>query len=571
MRGIRKNMDRNNKYSIGLDYGTNSVRAVIVDISNGEEIASYVYNYTKGKNGIILDPKNHNVARQHPYDYIKGLEICILGVLKQVKNKRKFDPNNIIGIGIDTTGSTPIPVDKEGVPLAFQKEFKNNINALAWLWKDHSSHLEAAEITELAYNEYPQYILKCGGTYSSEWFFSKILHCLRVDKKVFDAAYSWVELADYIPAVLTGNTDPLTIKRSICAAGHKAMYNEQYGGLPSKEFLSKLDPKLGELIDRLYTKAEPSNVKAGNISSEYAKKFGLSKDVSIAVGAFDAHMGAVGAGIKPSTLVKIIGTSTCDMMVVPKTDKLENIPGLCGIVDSSILPGYWGLEAGQSAVGDILYWFVDYIVQKSSGQDPHKTLTAKASKLKPGETGLLTIDWHNGNRTILVDPQLTGLTVGFTLGTKPEHIYRSIIEATAFGAKVIIDRFQEYGVKVNEVIGCGGIAEKNPLFMQIYSDVLGVEIKISRSSQTCALGAAIFGAVCAGKEKSGYENVEQAQEKMCGIKKVYKPIKQNHIIYQKIFKLYRQLHDIFGTQTYSSNLFHVMKDLLKIEQEKLIE
>jgi L-ribulokinase len=559
-------MDKNKKFSIGLDYGTSSARAVVVDIDTGEEITSCVYAYQKGKDGILLDHTNHDVARQHPADYLQGLETCIAGVIKSAKKNKRFKPELVIGIGVDTTGSTPIPVTKNGIPLAFTKEFKTNINAMAWLWKDHSSHAEAIEITDLARAKYPQYLAKCGGTYSSEWFFSKVLHCLRVDRKVFNAAYSWVEFCDYIPAILTGDVNPSRIKRSICAAGHKAMYNDQYGGLPKKEFLAKLDPQLASLRDRLYDKAYPAGIKAGNISKKYAAKFGLPADVCISVGAFDAHMGAVGAGIKPGTLSKVIGTSSCDMMIYPKTGDLKDIPGLCGIVDSSIVPGYWGLEAGQSAVGDLLYWFVDNFTHKTMlGGEPHKMLTAKAAKLKPGQAGLLALDWNNGNRTVLVDSRLTGLIVGYTLQTKPEHVYRSLIEGTAFGAKVIIDRFQEYGVKVNEVINCGGIAEKNPLFMQIYCDVFGVDMKVSRSSQTCALGAAIFGAVSAGKTKSGYDTVEQAQQKICGIKKTYTPDKKNYAIYQKLFKLYRQLHDSFGTQSYSGTMYNVMKELLQLK------
>lgn len=549
------------KYAIGVDYGTNSVRAVIIDISDGEEIASYVYNYEKGKDGIILDSKNHNVARQHPVDYIQGLETCIKKVLNRANKNRKFD---IVGIGVDTTGSTPLPVDREGVPLGLKKEFRNNRNALAWLWKDHSGYGEAEEITELAKKEYPQYVNKCGGIYSSEWFFSKILHCLRADPVVFDAAYSWVELCDFIPALLSGNIKPENIKRGICAAGHKAMFNKEYGGLPSKEFLAKLNPKLADLRDRLYANAYPAGIKAGNISKKYAKMFGLSEDTAISVGAFDAHMGAVGAGIAPGSMVKIIGTSTCDMAVAPKTETITDIPGLCGIVDGSILPGYWGLEAGQSAVGDILYWFVDNFVRgKEYGKDPHKFLSKKAGELSPGETGLLTIDWHNGNRTVLVDQRLTGLTVGFTLGTKPEHIYRSIIEGTAFGAKIIISRFEKYGVKINDLICTGGIADKNPVFMQVYADVLDRELKVAKSNQTCALGAAIFGIIAAGREKSGYEKIEDIQKKICGIKKVYTPGRENVSKYKDIFGLYKQLHDTFGTKKQEYNLFNVMKELLK--------
>ncbi len=360
------------KFSIGLDFGTNSVRVLLVDVSNGDEIATYVHNYESGDAGIITDSKDSNVARQSPVDWINGMETSIKKVIAKAKKKKGFNPENIIGIGIDTTGSTPVPVDKNGTPLSFYKEFKNNKNALAWLWKDHSSYAEAEEITALAREEHPEYLSKCGGAYSSEWFFSKILHCLRNDPKVFDSAYSWVEFADYIPGVLTGISDPLKIKRSVCAAGHKAMYNdgrpagtrlrrvgEGKNGLPAAEFLDKLDPKLGDLRrSRLYDKAYTSDVPAGKLSSDWAKKIGLSAGTPVAVGAFDAHLGAVGAGIKPGVLVKIIGTSACDMLVVPNSEKLADVPGLCGIVNGSILPGYFGLEAGQCAVGDIFNWFV---------------------------------------------------------------------------------------------------------------------------------------------------------------------------------------------------------------------
>ncbi|OIO75681.1 MAG: ribulokinase [Elusimicrobia bacterium CG1_02_37_114] len=554
------------KYSLGLDYGTNSVRALLVNTNNGREVTTYVHNYKRGVDGIILDRKNHNLARQDPQDYVESMEICIKQVINQTKKKIKnFSSGEIIGIGVDTTGSTPIPVDEKGQPLSFRKEFRNNPNAMAWLWKDHTGYEEAEEITELAKKRNEPYLAKCGGVYSSEWFFSKILHCLRTDSKVFESAYSWVELADFIPGLLTGKQSPAELKRSVCAAGHKAMYNPQWGGLPSKEFLSELDPRLAELRDNLYTKAYSADVQAGKISPENAKKFGLREDVAISVGAFDAHMGAVGAGIKPGVLVKILGTSTCDMMVVPNKERLSDIPGLCGIVDGSILPGYFGLEAGQSAVGDIFNWFTKNFIPKEYKVDVHRLLSQKMSKLRPGESGLLALDWNNGNRTILVDAKLTGLILGQTLHTTPEEIYRALIEATAFGAKVIINRFEEYGVKVEEIVNCGGIAEKNRLLMQIYADILGRPMKISRSAQTCALGAAIFGAVAAGKSMGGYETVESAQSAMCGLKDtVYRPNQKNRKTYEELFTLYRQLHDIFGTRGSSYNLFNVMKDLLKI-------
>ncbi len=499
------------------------------------------------------------------------MESSIKEVLSSARKNKNFRPNNVIGIGIATTGSTPLPIDRWALPLAFHKEFKNNKNALAWLWKDHTSYKEAEEITQLARKEHPEYLAKCGGIYSSEWFFSKILHCLHIDPKVFDAAYSWVELSDYIPAVLTGITDPLKIKRGVCAAGHKAMYNEKWGGLPSLEFLSKLSPKFTDLRNRLYKKTYTSDVSAGGLSFVWAKKLSLPQGISVAVGAFDAHMGGVGAGIKLGVLVKIIGTSTCDIMAVPNKEKIADIPGLCGIVDGSILPGYLGLEAGQSAVGDIFNWFINNFVPpayhkeaKLRGIDIHALLTEKAKKLKPGESGLLALDWNNGNRTILVDARLTGMIIGQTLHTKPEEVYRSLIEATGFGAKVIINRFEEYGVKVREVINCGGIAEKNPLLMQIYADIFNRPIKTSRSTQTCALGAAIFASVAGG----AYRKTEDAQKAICGLKKiVYNPNPASQKIYNKLYAIYKELHDSFGTEIYNKNLFHIMKELLKIKEQ----
>jgi len=551
-------------YTIGLDYGTNSVRCLIVDVTNGDEVGSNVHEYETGEAGIILDPADHNLARQNPSDYVKGIEVTVKAAIADAKNNAEdSDASKIIGIGIDTTGSTPIPVDADGMPLSMLDEFKENPNACAWLWKDHTGHAEATEITELAAKEHPEYLARCGGTYSSEWFFSKVLHCLRTDPAVFDAAYTWVECCDYIPAILTGTAKPGQIKASRCAAGHKAMFNDNWGGLPSKEFLSKLDPKLGELRGRLYEKTYTVRTEAGKLTEQWAQKLGLPAGVPVAVGAFDAHLGAVGSGIGPGKLVKIIGTSTCDMVVFESDRELADIPGICGIVDGSILPGYFGLEAGQSAVGDIFNWFVNYIQPGGSEAGSHEALTERAAKLKPGQSGLLALDWNNGNRTVLVDQRLTGLLVGQTLHTRPEEIYRALIEATAFGALTIINRFEQYGVEVSQVTNCGGIAEKNPLLMQIYADVTGREMVISRSAQSCALGAAIAGAVVGG----AHGGFADAQAAMCGIKDVtYKPIAENHKVYQKLYAIYKQLHDAFGTQDRSGRLANVMKDLLHIKE-----
>ena len=554
-------------YTIGLDYGTNSVRALIVDVANGDELATAVHEYETGEAGIILDSADHNLARQNPADYLRGTEAVIKAAVIKAKNADKdFDAGQIIGIGIDTTGSTPIPVDKNGTPLSMLAKFRGNPNACAWLWKDHTGHAEAAEITRLAEKEHPEYLAKCGGIYSSEWFFSKVFHCLRTDPYVFEAAYSWIECCDYIPAVLTDTTKPDIIKRSRCAAGHKAIFNDQWGGLPAKDFLARLDPKLGELRDRLYDKTYTIQTTAGKLAEQWADKLGLPAGIPVAVGAFDAHLGAVGSGIAPGKLVKIIGTSTCDMLVAKSDHELADIPGICGIVDGSILPGFFGLEAGQSAVGDIFNWFVNYVQPGGESAGTHEALTENAAYLKPGQSGLLALDWNNGNRTILVDQRLTGLLIGQTLHTRPEEIYRALIEATAFGALTIINRFEEYGVKVSEMINCGGIAEKNPMLMQIYADVTGREMKISRSAQSCALGACIAGAVVAGGESGGYDDFADAQAAMCGIKDVtYKPIPENHKLYQQLYTLYMQLHDAFGLRDSSGKLANVMKDLLNIK------
>ncbi len=549
------------KYTIGLDYGTNSVRTLIVNAANGKEVATAVWAYEHGEAGVILS-RDPNLARQHPADYVKGAEVTIKKALADArKNVRAFKPEQVVGIGVDTTGSTPLPVDQNGQPLAFQKRFAKNPAAMAWLWKDHTGVAEAAEITEIAKKMRPQYLAKCGGTYSSEWFFSKILRCRRTAPEVFDAAHTWVECADWIPAMLTGTEAPDKLTVGVCAAGHKAMYNDDWGGYPDAEFLGALDAKLGALRARLKDKALTISCAVGGLTKAWTERTGLQPGIPVAVGAFDAHLGGVGSGIAPGTLVKIIGTSTCDMMVVPVGQALADVPGLCGIVNGSILPGYYGLEAGQSAVGDIFNWFVNYLQPGGRKLGSHEELSAGAARLAPGESGLLALDWNNGNRTILVDQRLTGLLLGQTLYTTPAEIYRALIEATAFGALTIINRFEEYGVKVEQVVNCGGIAEKNPLVMQIYADVTGRPMKVSRSAQTCALGAAIAGAVVAG----AHPDYAAAQQAMTGLKpRAFKPNPKAHAIYRQLYPLYRKLHDAFGTKEWSGNLSDVMKQLLAI-------
>jgi L-ribulokinase len=558
-------------YAIGIDFGTNSCRSLLVNVSNGRELAGCIFPYPSGDSGVIMDSSDPNLARQNPADYLLGLEATIKGAVQDGrKADPEFSPDSVIGVGIDTTGSSPMPVDECGQALCFQDRFKDNPAAMVWLWKDHTGYKEAAQITDLASSIRPQYLSKIGGAYSSEWWWSKILHCKNTAPDVYGAARSWVEICDWIPALLTGRMAPQSIKRSVCAAGHKAMFHPSWKGLPDKEFLDMLSPGLGGLRDRLYDITYTADVRAGALSDEWAQKLGLPPSTVVAVGAFDAHMGAVGAGIRPGTLVKIIGTSTCDIMIHPNSEALPDIPGVCGIVDGSVLSGCYGIEAGQSAVGDIFSWLVNNLVPEKYGRTPQELFAAleqASAALKPGESGLLALDWNNGNRTILVDVRLTGLLIGQTLHTQPHEIYRALLEATGFGALAIIDRIQEYGVVVKEVVNCGGLAAKNPLLMQIYADITGRSMKISRSEQAPALGAAVFAAVAAGRSSGGYDSVLEAQDAMTGTGNEYQPIFKNHKIYRQLYLLYRQLYDAFGTMQWSGHMYNVMKKLLEIRDE----
>jgi len=549
-------------FTLGIDYGTNSVRSLIVRCRDGREFGSAIVPYPSGAEGILLNPRDHNLARQHPGDYLYGLEKSVREAIKLAKRQAGFSPDKIIGIGVDTTGSSPIPVDAKNVPLALQKKFQKNLHAQCWLWKDHTSWREAAKITEIASKHRPQFLAKCGNTYSSEWWWSKLWHCLNVAPAVFNAAYSWVELADWVPSVLAGVTDPRQVKAGICPAGHKALYSDEWGGLPDKEFLAMLDPKLADLRDRLYPKAYDATEAAGQLCPEWAKRLGLRAGIPIAIGEFDVHYGAIGCGVTEGTLVKVIGTSTCDCGVVSASKTVADIPGICGIVKGAILPGYYGIEAGQSAVGDIFKWWVEHVCEGDGAT--HAQFSREAAKLKPGQSGLLALDWHNGNRTILVDPMLTGLIAGLTLHTTKAEIYRALIEATAFGARAIIERIREYGVPINRVVCAGGIAEKNPLLMQIYADVTGCTMLVAGSSQACALGSAVSAAVLAG----AHPDFPTAQRKMTSLKKVsYKPRAAARATYNELYRFYRQLHDSLGGLKKDADLSAVMKDLLLLKQK----
>ncbi len=548
-------------FSIGIDYGTNSVRALVVDTADGREIGTAVVNYPSGQAGVLLDARDHHLARQHPGDYLYGLERSVREALAQAAQTPGFSPDAVVGLGVDSTGSSPLPVDEKNVPLALAPQWKDHLAAQCWLWKDHTGHREAAEITARAATQRPQYIAKCGNTYSSEWFWSKIWRCLRVAPEVFDAAFSWVELADFIPATLCGVTDPRAVVRGVCCAGHKALYSDEWGGLPDKEFLATLDPKLAALRDRLYDKAHDATVAAGTLGEAWAGRLGLSAGIPVAIGEMDVHYGAIGSGVDEGTLVKVIGTSTCDCAVVAADKSVADIPGICGIVPGAILPGYYGVEAGQSAVGDIFKWWVEGVCQGDASL--HVELTKEAAALRPGQSGLLALDWHNGNRTILVDPRLTGLLLGQTLHTTRAEIYRAHIEATAFGARAIIERLREYGVPVDKVVCAGGIAEKNALLMQIYADVLGCTMEVAGSGQACALGSAVSAAVLAGE----HPDFAAAQKAMTRLKDVrYEPQPENVRAYDGLYALYRQLHDAFGGVDKAADLSGVMKTLIDLKE-----
>jgi L-ribulokinase len=547
-------------FTLGVDFGTNSVRALVVRCSDGAEYGSRVVDYPSGAQGVLLDPKDGLLARQHPGDYLFGLEESITGALAEAGRRPDFDRSKVIGIGVDTTGSSPIPVDDKNQPLGLSAKWKGDLNAQCWLWKDHTAWREAARITELSAKLRPQYIAKCGGVYSSEWFWAKLWHCLNVAPETFSAASSWVELADWIPSVLAGVAEPRLVKRGVCAAGHKALYSDDWGGLPDKEFLMALDPRLAALRDRLYEKAYDASEPAGSLSSDWATKLGLQIGIPIAIGEFDVHYGAIGCGVREGTLVKVIGTSTCDCAVVSAERPVADIPGICGIVKGAILPGFFGIEAGQSAVGDIFRWWVEVVLGGDAAL--HAELTAEAAKQCPGQAGLLALDWNNGNRTILVDQRLTGLILGQDLYTTRADIYRALIEATAFGARAIIERLRQYGVRTDHVVCTGGIAEKNPLLMQIYADVTGCVMEVAGSSQTCALGSAITASVLAG----AHPDFASAQAAMTSLKpQSFTPIAENRAVYDELYALYRQLHDSFGGLTKSADLSQIMKRLLDIK------
>jgi L-ribulokinase len=535
------------KYAIGVDFGTQSGRAVLVEIGTGKEIATAIKVYPHGvmdeylPDGITrLEP---DFALQHPQDYLDVLSETIPAVLEE----SKVSAHDVIGVGIDFTACTMLPIDKDGTPLCMYDEYKTNPHAYIKLWKHHAAQDEANKLNEIATERGEDFLARYGVKISSEWLIPKIWQILDEDPDIYERAYKFIEAADWIVMQLTGEE-----KRSSCTAGYKALWHKQKD-YPSNEFFKALDSRLEDVVDeKLNRDIYPIGSKAGEITMDAARLTGLNPGTAVAVANVDAHVTMPAVGIvDEGKMLMIIGTSTCHLLL-SKEEKM--VPGMCGVVEDGIMPGYFGYEAGQSCVGDHFEWFINncvpgdyYKEAEEKGVNIHDLLSEKASRLAVGESGLVALDWWNGNRSVLVDVDLTGLIIGCTLLTKPEEIYRALIEATAYGTRMIIDTFEESGVPISELYAAGGIAEKNPFLMQIYSDVTNREIRISASAQAPALGSAMFGAVAAGKERGGYDSIVEAAREMARIKDVvYRPIPANVETYNKLYEEYRLLHDYFG-------------------------
>lgn len=554
------------KYTIGVDYGSDSCRATIVNIANGEEVASSVKYYKRWKEGKYCDPLK-NQYRQHPLDHIEGLEESVREALSKAP---AGTAENVIGISFDTTGSTPALIDSEGQVLALREEYAENPNAMFVLWKDHTAIAEAAKINEVAARWNIDYTAYVGGIYSSEWVWAKMAHVLKEDESIRKAACSWVEHCDWLPALITGKVKPREIVRSRCAAGHKGMWLKEWNGLPSEEFLVEVEPLLKGFRENLYDDTYTSDVKVGNLTKEWADKLGLTTDVAVGVGAFDCHMGAVGAEIKPKTFVRVIGTSTCDIMIASYADMEDKlIPGICGQVDGSVVAGMIGLEAGQSGFGDIYAWFksvlawpIEKLIASSKLIDSETKeklieetldkiipeLSNEAAKIPVSESSILAIDWMNGRRTPDACQLVKGTITGLNLASSAPLIFRALVEATAFGSKAIVDRFLENGIEIDSVIGIGGISLKSPFVMQTLADVLGMPIKVAKAEQACAFGAAMFAAVAA----EAYSNIDAAQAAMGqGFAHEYKPDMEAHEVYMKLYTNYQKLGKFTETELFS--------------------
>ncbi|WP_284644743.1 ribulokinase [Paenibacillus silviterrae] len=535
------------KYAIGVDYGTESGRAVLVDLTDGTEVADHVTPYPHGviderlpESGMKLE---HDWALQHPADYIEVLRRSVPAVLEA----SGVNPDDVIGLGIDFTACTMLPIDENGEPLCLQAEWKDNPHSWVKLWKHHAAQDEANLINDIAEARGEEFLPRYGGKISSEWMMAKAWQILNEAPEVYARADQFLEATDWVVSRMTGN-----IVRNSCTAGYKAIWHKQ-NGYPGKDFFRALDPRLENLTEtKLRGEVLPLGSKAGELTEEMAAIMGLKPGTAVAVGNVDAHAAVPAVGVvEPGKLVMAMGTSICHMLLGPEEKRVE---GMCGVVEDGIIPGYLGYEAGQSAVGDIFAWYVDEAVPayvkeaaEREGLNVHEWLEQRAAAYKPGQSGLLALDWWNGNRSVLVDADLTGLLIGCTLLTKPEEIYRALLEATAFGTRKIVDAFHENGVEVHELYACGGLPQKNKLLMQIYADVTNREIKVAASKQTPALGAAMFGAVAAGAEKGGYDSIVEAARKMARVKdETFKPIPENVEVYEKLYQEYNRLHDYFG-------------------------
>lgn len=543
------------KTVIGIDFGTDSVRALVVDAYSGKELGSASANYPRWNQGLYCDPAK-NQWRQHPLDYLESMTSAIRTALDFAGKDAR---DAVVGIGVDTTGSTPVAVDQQGTPLSLLPEFEKNPNAMFILWKDHTAVHEAAEINELCQRWHTDYTQFEGGIYSSEWFWAKILRISREDETVRQAAYSWVEHCDWIPFVLSGGNDITALKASRCAAGHKALWHPSWNGFPPNEFFKTLDPKLDGLCGRLYRETYTADQVAGRLSVSWAERLGLHPETVVAVGAFDAHMGAVGGQIEPYVLSKVMGTSTCDILVAPHGKSEKKVKGICGQVDGSVIPGMLGLEAGQSAFGDIYAWFksilaypVTKIIASSASLDETTKsrliqetldqmiirLTVDAALLPIGSGGVLSLDWMNGRRTPDANQNLKGVISGLHLGSDAPLIFRSLIESTCYGARLIVDRFISEGIPIKGLIGLGGVAKKSPFIMQTMADIMNMPIKIAASEQTCALGAAMFASVAAGV----HPHIFSAMDAMgAGFNREYIPIPENARLYEPYYQAYCRL------------------------------
>lgn len=541
-------MNKEKRYVIGVDFGTDSCRALVVDARDGKQIASSVCCYPRWKEGLYCDPRSDRY-RQHPLDYIESFVTAVCEALREAGS---CVAESVCGISFDTTASTPVLVDREGTPLALTLGLEECPDAMFVLWKDHTAKGEADEINALSAGWEVDYTSFSGGTYSAEWAWAKVLHILRANSRVREAAWAWVEHCDWISGLVTGNTRPEMILRSRCAAGHKAMWRAEWGGLPDERFLAALDPQLAEMRGRLYTETFTGDACAGTISPVFAGRLGIPTDTRVAVGSIDAHVGAVGASIAPNVLTRIMGTSTCDILVCDSASVKETpVRGICGQVDGSVIPGLVGFEAGQSAFGDLYAWFRDLLLWTSREFDPDRTeefaariiprLSEAAEAIPAGESAVLALDWMNGRRTPDADQNLRGALCGLTLGTSAPMIFRALVEATAYGSRAIVERYISEGIEIRSIIAIGGISQKSPFVMQVLADVLGMPIDVVDTDQACALGAAMFAAVAAGI----YSDVQSAQRAMGARKgRRYLPDARRHALYTDLYARYRELGEV---------------------------